>query len=78
MKSRADKKMRSLRHFLFYMGLSCLGGAVVGAAAQIMDWSTGVVYAVGLPTALVIGLMSIRESLFAPAQPKQERHGQHA
>jgi hypothetical protein len=72
-------KMHTLRHFLFYMGLSCLGGAIIGAAAGIMNWSTGLVYAVGLTTALVIGLMSIRESLFAPAQnPRSQRHGRHA
>jgi len=71
-------KMLTLRHFLFYMGLSCLGGTIIGAASGIMDWSSGLVYAVGLPTALIIGLASIRESLFAPAQRHaQQRHGRH-
>lgn len=68
MKSHTDMKVLSLRHFFFYMGLACLGGAIVGAASNLMDWSAALVYAVGIPIALVIGLMSIREGLFAPAR----------
>jgi hypothetical protein len=79
MKPRNGLKMYTLRNSLFYIGLACLGGAIVGAAAELMDWSQGLVYAVGLPIALVIGLMSIRESLFAPAQrPNRQRHSRHA
>lgn len=75
----ADLKVYTLRHFLFYMALACPGGAIVGAAAQIFNWSTGVVYAIGLLAALVISLMALRESLFAPARkPGQQRHGRHA
>jgi hypothetical protein len=79
MKPRKDLKIYTLRNSLLYIGLAALMGAVIGAAAGIMDWSTGVVYAIGLPTALIIGLMSIRESLFAPVQrPDRQRHRRHA
>jgi hypothetical protein len=73
MKPNKDLKMYTLRHFFIYIGLASLAGAIIGAAAVLMDWSTGLVYAIGLPTALVIGLMSIRETLFAPAQ-RPDRH----
>lgn len=68
MKSHRDMKTLTPRHFLFYMGLACLGGAIVGAVSNLMDRSAELVYAVGIPIALVIGLMSIREGLFAPAR----------
>lgn len=70
MKPNEDMKMKmlTLRHFLFYMGLACLGGAIVGAVSNLMDWSAELVYAVGIPIALVIGFMSIQEGLFAPTR----------
>ena len=73
------QKIYTLRHFLFYMGVFSLGGVIVGAAAAAMDWSTGLVYAVGLLTALAISSMALREGLLAPAQrQKQPRNSRHA
>jgi hypothetical protein len=71
--------MLTLRHFLFYMGLACLDGAIIGAAAGLIDWSTGLVYAVGLSTGVIIVLAAVREGLFAPVtHPGQRHHSPHA
>lgn len=71
-------KMLTMRHFLFYMGLACTAGAIIGAAAGIMDWSTGLIYAVTLPVCTVIVIIALREGLFGPAQrPKQQQRGRH-
>jgi len=74
MKPHEEIKVHTLRHFFFYVGLACLAGAVIGAAASAMDWSTGVVYAVGLSTALAISLIGLREGLFTPARRPDRHH----
>jgi hypothetical protein len=66
--------MLTLRHFLFYMGVACAAGAIVGAVAGLMDWSTGLIYAVGLPTGIVIVLAAVREGLFTSAGQRDQRH----
>lgn len=72
-------KMLTLRHFLFYMGLACAAGAIIGAAARIMDWSTGLVYAVALPACTLIVIIALREGLFGPARrSEQQQRGRHA
>lgn len=68
------RKLYTLRHFLFYMGLSCLVGAIIGSVAGTMDWSDGLVYAVTIPVALAIVAMALRESLFAPVERRHPGH----
>jgi len=71
--------MLTLRHFLFYMGLACAAGAIIGVASGLMEWSTGLVYAVGLSTGTLIVIAALRESLFAPVErPNRPRHSRHA
>jgi sugar phosphate permease len=68
----------TLRQFFAYIGEMCLAGAVIGFAADLMDWSTGVLYAVALTAGTAIFLFSMRESLFAPsselAARRRQRH----
>lgn len=72
-------KMLTLRHFLFYMGLACAAGAIIGTAARIMDWSTGLIYAVTLPVCTLIVIAALREGLFGPTRrPKQPQRGRPA
>ncbi len=70
--------MYTLRHFLFYMGMAALAGAVVGAAANVMGWSVGLIYGVGLPICAAIVMVALRESLFGPprhsSEPNRRRH----
>lgn len=71
--------MLTLRHFLLYMGLACTAGAIIGIAARIMDWSTGLIYAVTLPVCTLIVIAALREGLFGPVQrPKQPQRGRPA
>jgi hypothetical protein len=71
-------KMLTWRHFLLYMGLACVAGAIIGAAAKIMDWSTGLIYAVTLPVCILIVVVALREGLFGPAQRPKQQRGRHA
>ncbi len=68
MKPRQDLKMYTLRHFLFYMGVSAFAGAAIGGASRVMDWSIGLIYGVGLSVGAVIVAFALREGLFGPAE----------
>lgn len=61
MKPPEDLKMYTLRHFLFYVGVSAAAGAVIGALAGVMDWSSGLVYGVGLSAVAMIMVLALRE-----------------
>ena len=79
MQPRQDLKMYTLRHFLFYMGVAALAGAVIGTASRTMDWSIGLIYGVGLSAGTVIAVFALRESLFGPPRhPGEPRHRRHA
>jgi hypothetical protein len=79
MKPRDDLKIYTLRHFLFYMGIAGVTSTVIWAASEILDWSYGLSVAVLLVAGLIVPMVALRESLFAPAQrPNQQRHGPHA
>ncbi len=79
MKPPEDLKMYTLRHFLFYMGVSAAAGAVIGALAGVMDWSSGLVYGVGLSAVAMIMVLALREGLFGPPRRSgKPRHHSHA
>jgi hypothetical protein len=79
MKPRENLKMYTLRHFLFYMGVSAAAGAVIGVLAGVMDWSSGLVYGVGLSTVAAITVLALREGLFGPPHRSGKRqHHSHA
>jgi len=73
-KSADDLKMYTLRHFLFYMGMAALAGAVIGALASAMAWSSGLVYGVGLSVGFLIVVFAMREGLFGPPRDGAKRH----
>jgi hypothetical protein len=75
MKPREDLKMYTLRHFLFYLGVSAAAGAIIGALAGAMDWSSGLVYGVGLSAVAAIAALALREGLFGP--PRHSGKSQH-
>jgi hypothetical protein len=77
MRAHEDLKMYTLRHFLFYMGVSA--AAVIGALASLMNWSIGLIYGVGLSTGAVIVVFALREGLFGtPGHVDERRHRRHA
>jgi ACR3 family arsenite efflux pump ArsB len=78
--NRGDLKMYTFRHFLFYMGLAALAGAVIGALANAMDWSIGLIYVVGLSVGIAIALIAMREGLFGGSarQRSGAQRGHHA
>lgn len=79
MNPREDLKMYTLRHFLFYMGVSAVAGAVIGTLAGVMDWSSGLVYGVGLSAGATIMVLALREGLFGPPHHSGKRqHHSHA
>lgn len=79
MEPHDDLKIYTLRHFLFYMGIAALAGAVIGVLAGLMDWSSGLIYGIGLPACTLIVTVALRESLFGPPRHSGEpRHRRHA
>lgn len=61
------------------MGMAALAGAVIGALANAMAWSNGLVYGVGLSVGLVIAILAMREGLFGPPRNAAKRpHHRHA
>jgi len=76
MKPAPKLKMYTLRHFLLYMGLAALAGALVGALANITAWSDGLIYGVGLFVGLLISVVAMREGLFGVSTGRSRRHPQ--
>ena len=74
MPSPTDPKTHLSISPLTYAAVVALAGIAIGLAANLMDWSTGVVYAVGLSAGALIFLFAFRESLFAPPNAPAEKH----
>jgi hypothetical protein len=78
MRPHPDKKIYTLRHFLFYLGVAMLFGALTGAAKELLHWSNGLAFAVGLIAGTIIATMALREDLFEPHPQSRERRGRRA
>jgi hypothetical protein len=79
MKPRNELKIYTLRHFLFYMGITWVAAAVIWAASEVFDWSYGLSVGVLIVAGLIVPTVALRESLFAPAQkPGRRQHSRHA
>ena len=78
MRNHQDKKIYTLRHFLFYMGVSMALGALIGAAKATLDWSNGLTFAIGLAAGTITATMALREDLFESPPPPHERRGRRA
>jgi len=79
MKSHADMKMLTARHFLFYMGVACVTAAIVCATSEALSWSNGLTFTALVITETIVSITALRESLFAPTTRRgQRRDGQHA
>jgi len=72
-----DRKIYSLRHFLFYMGVGCIASTLVWAAPKLLAWSHNLSVAVLFVAGVVVCLRALRESLFAPAQKPEQQRGRH-
>jgi hypothetical protein len=73
-----DLKIYTLRHFLFYMGVACIASTLVWATSEALAWSYNLSVAVLFVAGVVVCLLALRESLFAPAQkPRRRAHGRH-
>jgi thiamine monophosphate kinase len=77
MPGHKNKKMYTLRHFFFYLGVAAVLGAAVGAAKSLLDWSDGLTFAVGIVAATISCTMAVREDLFAPPRHSRERRNHH-
>jgi hypothetical protein len=73
MPKRTDKKMYTLRHFFFYLGVAALLGGGVGTAKSLLGWSNGLTFAVGIVAATISCTMAVREDLFE--RPKHPHEG---
>lgn len=73
MSNHPDRKIYTLRHWLFYAGVVLVVGSAVGMVVAILDLSSGLTFAVGAVTNTIICTMALREDLFGhvPAQRKQ-------
>ncbi len=77
MEPRNDPKIYTLRHFFFYMGIACIASTIVWATAEILNWSYGLSVAVLFVVGLIVPLVALRESLFAPAQRPVKQRRRH-
>jgi putative flippase GtrA len=73
MRPHANKKIYSLRHFLFYLGLAMVGGALTGALKAILHWSNGLTFVVGLVAATIIATLALREDMFERPHPSPSK-----
>jgi putative flippase GtrA len=74
MPKHKDKKMYTLRHFFFYLGVAAALGAAVGTAKGLLGWSDGLTFAIGIVAATVSCTMGVREDLFErPRHTRQQR-----
>lgn len=73
MKPAEKLKMYTLKHFLFYMGIAALAGAVIGALANAMAWGNGLIFGVGLFVGLLIVIIAMREGLFGVSTRRGDR-----
>ena len=79
MKPRAEMKILTMRHFLFYMGMACLAAMLVLAATELLSWSNGLAFAALVVVETLVSLFALRESLFVPAtRPRDGQHSHHA
>jgi hypothetical protein len=69
MKSHDNLKMYTLRHFLFYAGVTVVLGIMLGIASNTMEWSYGLKFAAAATTGLTICGIAMREELFGPVRP---------
>jgi membrane protein implicated in regulation of membrane protease activity len=67
MKPRAEMKILTMQHFLFYMGMACLAATLVWAASELLSWSNGLSFAALVVVETLVSVIALRESLFAPA-----------
>jgi len=73
MQPHQDKKIYTLKHFLFYLGVAMVFGALTGAAKEVLHWSNGLTFGVGLVAGTIIATMALREDLFEPPPPPHEQ-----
>jgi hypothetical protein len=78
MRPHPDKKIYTLRHFFFYLGVAMFFGALTGAGKELLHLSNGLAFAVGLIAGTTIATMALREDLFEPPPPPHERRGRRA
>lgn len=79
MKATETLKMYTLKHFLLYMGIAAIAGAVIGVLANATAWSDGLIYAAGLLVGLAISAIAMREGLFgAPRNRRRAARRRHA
>lgn len=73
MRPHHDKKIYTLRHFLFYLGVAMLFGALTGTTKELLHWSNGLAYVVGLVVGTIIATVALREDLFERRQPNASK-----
>jgi uncharacterized membrane protein YhiD involved in acid resistance len=70
-------KMCTLRHFLFYMAVAAVLGAVIGVTRVVMDWSDGLTFAVAVVAGTISSTIAVREDLFGPPRHSHEQRDHH-
>jgi hypothetical protein len=80
MRSNNKLKMYTVRHFLFYMGVTCAVGCVLAIALNVLAWSNGLNFVAAAVTGLAISAFAMREGLFGSPRPAdlRPRHSRHA
>jgi uncharacterized membrane protein len=73
-----NRKIYTLRHWLFYAGVIVVAGSASGVVVAILELSHGLTLAVGATVGTVICTMALREDLFGPVPARRERRNRRA
>jgi hypothetical protein len=72
MKAGDNLKMYTMRHALFYLGVTCAVCLPLNIVLEVLAFSESLNLAVVTTTALAISIFGMREGLFAPTQPSSK------
>ena len=67
--------MGTMRHFLFWMAMACIVGAIIGLVSSRFGWPEELTLGVAFAANLVIGLLATRQILFGVAGPRRPHSG---
>ena len=71
MQEQQKPKISTLRHFLFYMGMAALMGAIIGVVSRTMSWSSGLTFAAAVVGGTALCTFAVRKGLFPHSKQSQ-------
>jgi len=78
MPNRENRKIYTLRHWLFYGAIIVFAGTAIGMAHSILGFSNGVTFAAGAVAGTIICTMALWEDIFGPPHTPREQRDRSA